>query len=157
MKGVSTKPGKTLLDTPKAIADRKRRNASRVEARRRDRQRYPERKAAMIAYQQKWKADNKAWIILSESRRTAAQFGFMPACAGMIDEAALAEVQRWLDKKPIGCEFCGKSSKRLVIDHNHFTGRIRAWLCDHCNGLEGKIACGLVDRLRAFVAERDAT
>lgn len=40
------------------------------------------------------------------------------------------------------CGICGVVGKELqrggmVIDHNHFTGWIRGWLCDPCNGRLG--------------------
>jgi hypothetical protein len=37
-----------------------------------------------------------------------------------------------------GCELCG-SDKRLCIDHNHETGKVRGCLCSGCNTLVGFI------------------
>lgn len=31
------------------------------------------------------------------------------------------------------CLICKESSKRLVVDHCHTTGKVRGLLCDHCN------------------------
>ena len=33
------------------------------------------------------------------------------------------------------CEICNRRRgfKALCLDHDHFTGRARGWLCDHCN------------------------
>lgn len=31
------------------------------------------------------------------------------------------------------CAICGCSDKRLVIDHDHSTGKVRSLLCDLCN------------------------
>lgn len=37
-------------------------------------------------------------------------------------------------KESVGCEICGKQDqRRLVIDHDHGTGKIRGLLCDLCN------------------------
>ena len=31
------------------------------------------------------------------------------------------------------CAICYTQPKRLVVDHNHTTGKVRALLCDNCN------------------------
>lgn len=35
------------------------------------------------------------------------------------------------------CEICGKTLVRLVIDHNHKTGKLRGVLCVSCNAALG--------------------
>src|ERR1041384_3130226 len=35
------------------------------------------------------------------------------------------------------CALCHKDAKRLVLDHNHETGRLRKFLCDRCNMFVG--------------------
>ena len=35
------------------------------------------------------------------------------------------------------CAICGKKRWRLVVDHNHKTGKIRGLLCNSCNSLLG--------------------
>lgn len=35
------------------------------------------------------------------------------------------------------CAICGVSDKKLVVDHNHTTGKVRALLCHHCNTMIG--------------------
>jgi len=43
-----------------------------------------------------------------------------------------------LQKKAGGaCRICGTKPKRLVIDHDHKSGRVRELLCDQCNHLLG--------------------
>jgi|ERR1700722_1627098 len=109
----------------------------------------------LVAYQKEWAARNVARVMLHGSRMRAQKEGHAPICNGMDRADALAEVQRWLDKKPVTCECCGKGG-RLTLDHCHRTGRIRAWLCHACNLLEGKIATGDVARLIAFMKSREA-
>ena len=43
------------------------------------------------------------------------------------------------------CAICGTSSKDLVIDHNHRTGKARSLLCNECN-----IHLGYYERDKAF-------
>lgn len=108
------------------------------------------------AYSRKWRLDNPAKHVLVKSRRSAKVHGHVPIGHGMSNEDAVAEVQSWLDKKPSACEFCENETEKLFLDHNHQTGRIRAWLCTVCNSLEGMIASGRVDRLRSFIQSRES-
>ena len=34
---------------------------------------------------------------------------------------------------PAACEVCGTQTQKLVVDHDHATGKVRGWLCLHCN------------------------
>jgi hypothetical protein len=36
------------------------------------------------------------------------------------------------------CRLCGVGSNKLVVDHNHRTGKVRALLCQNCNLSLGK-------------------
>ena len=31
------------------------------------------------------------------------------------------------------CDLCGRSGRRMVLDHCHETGRFRGWICHKCN------------------------
>ena len=42
-----------------------------------------------------------------------------------------------LEKQNDGCAICGElnlDGRRLAVDHNHNTGKIRGLLCQRCNG-----------------------
>ncbi len=46
----------------------------------------------------------------------------------------LADYERMLNSQNGVCAICGKAPEsRLVVDHNHETGKIRGLLCSHCN------------------------
>ena len=76
------------------------------------------------------------------------------ACAREVQQKAYAKYaygitfEEFKELKSLGCAVCG-SHEKVVIDHDHETGRIRAALCHNCN-----LALGHVkddpDRLRAL-------
>jgi hypothetical protein len=54
---------------------------------------------------------------------------------------SLEEYDKKLKEQNSVCAICGglcKSGKRLAVDHNHATGKIRDLLCGNCNGGLGK-------------------
>ncbi len=47
------------------------------------------------------------------------------------------EYDKMLEKQNDGCAICGElnlDGRRLAVDHNHNTGKIRGLLCQRCNG-----------------------
>ena len=46
---------------------------------------------------------------------------------------SLQEVREMLARQNSACAICKKSDRRLVLDHCHVTGRVRAFLCYGCN------------------------
>jgi hypothetical protein len=66
------------------------------------------------------------------------------ACRVIIDgvPVSLAERRRWERVEPrlvpFTCPVCQKTTipgltSKVVMDHDHKTGRVRAWICDSCN------------------------
>lgn len=41
-------------------------------------------------------------------------------------------VQGFIDSKSEECGICG-NKRKLVLDHDHKTGKVRGWVCRHCN------------------------
>ena len=65
-------------------------------------------------------------------------------CRSIIDGKRVSSKDKkiWLTKKPDfeiwECPICGKRTipgltSKVVLDHNHITGKPRAWICDSCN------------------------
>ncbi len=45
----------------------------------------------------------------------------------------LQQVDKLVGVSGGGCWICDRKDKRLVVDHNHKTGKVRGMLCDLCN------------------------
>jgi len=61
------------------------------------------------------------------------------------------EYERMARAQAGACAVCGVDEKRLVVDHDHVTGHVRALLCDRCNRDMAVVdEPGLVDRLLAY-------
>ena len=46
---------------------------------------------------------------------------------------SIDEYFRYLNQRPKLCEICKARDRKLCLDHNHETGKIRGWLCYGCN------------------------
>lgn len=52
---------------------------------------------------------------------------------------SLEQYEELLKKQAGKCAIClGKQARALSVDHSHFTGSVRALLCNNCNHLLGK-------------------
>ena len=60
------------------------------------------------------------------------------------------------DTKVEVCECCGERKKKLIIDHCHFTGEMRGWLCNPCNIAIGNLGDTLdgVQRAVKYLSKR---
>jgi len=66
----------------------------------------------------------------------------------------LAQYNEMLGKQEHLCALCGEkpeTDRRMHVDHDHVTGKIRALLCHHCNLLLGN-AKDSVERLHQAIA-----
>jgi recombination endonuclease VII len=89
-------------------------------------------------------ADNRAWrtahrdalnAAWSEKWRTDAAFRERKAAARRLSKYGLdaQTYERMLAEQNGVCAYCHKPARRLVVDHCHVTGVVRALLCDRCN------------------------
>lgn len=74
---------------------------------------------------------------------TTQKWGFYRQCSRCINVRHRYKVDGWPDlinrlgPPPSHCPICQRSSNRMVIDHDHATGRLRSWLCNECNVMVG--------------------
>lgn len=61
------------------------------------------------------------------------------------------EVEAMLAKQNGLCPLCGKPPKRVCVDHDHATGRVRGILCHGCNVGLGQLEAIGVDRAVAYL------
>lgn len=50
----------------------------------------------------------------------------------------LVQYERLFEKQSGGCAICGRNQKRLCVDHDHISGRVRGLLCNSCNNGLGR-------------------
>jgi hypothetical protein len=53
------------------------------------------------------------------------------------------------------CKICGKKTSKLVIDHDHVTGKVRGMLCHGCNTMLGKYETyrSMIDKFNKYLDE----
>ena len=78
---------------------------------------------------------------------------------------SLDEYNQKLENQKFVCEICGKSetsldgrtggTKRLAVDHDHKSGKIRGLLCWSCNTVIGKIgeSLDLLDAMKTYITK----
>lgn len=49
----------------------------------------------------------------------------------------IADYQAMYERQEGKCAICGTSEEKLVVDHNHKTGKVRELLCHLCNAMIG--------------------
>jgi len=54
-------------------------------------------------------------------------------CRGKFRDVISDEDLKMIKETTKECVICGEESNRLVVDHDHKTGKIRGMLCNHCN------------------------
>jgi len=54
------------------------------------------------------------------------------------------------------CYCCGTDNKRLVVDHNHSTNKVRKLLCDRCNYIAGAIEDEKYKAVLEYLKEHNA-
>lgn len=115
---------------------RERREAMIADQKARDAKRLEEVKTYRRAYYQRNKEALKA---AQQARARKALYG--------LEENDFADL---LEHQGMGCAICGASPRvrRMVVDHDHKTGKVRGILCHQCNlgiGLLGDCPLTLVD------------
>lgn len=72
----------------------------------------------------------------------------------------LEQYDKMFEEQNGNCAICGlpELMKRLAVDHNHETGKVRALLCNRCNLLVGQIENNyeLIDGILGYLQERGA-
>ena len=95
------------------IKGRKYFKAHHAEALARGKARYHKNRAVELALNKQWREAN-GWALTRRARK----YG--------LEKESVREMLKF------GCGICG-GHKRLVIDHDHDTGKVRGVLCDKCN------------------------
>jgi hypothetical protein len=74
--------------------------------------------------------DKKAWRIQRRKQINAYHYRWhLKRHYGLTSEE-LSQMKRYQRNR---CAICRKKPYRLVVDHNHKTGKVRGLLCDLCN------------------------
>jgi hypothetical protein len=65
----------------------------------------------------------------------------------------LVEYDEMLLTQGSRCALCHSDTKRLVVDHDHESGKVRSLLCDWCNHAVGIVEKdeGFLEDVRAYI------
>lgn len=111
-----------------------------------------------LAYQREWYARNRERVRAEARAKYAAEgerireetrWRKIKSRYGLTRE----QVEELREKQSNGCALCQRSGTRLVVDHDHATGRVRGLLCIRCNnalGALGDSGAG-IERALAYV------
>jgi hypothetical protein len=76
-------------------------------------------------------------VVLAKMRETGKAGGWLDSRLRRKFGIGLKEYQEMHEAQGGLCKLCGRpertKQRRLVVDHCHFTGKIRGLLCHHCN------------------------
>lgn len=90
------------------------------------RKNYIKRREYMIAKTKKYQKENRETYLVSKKNTSLKKlYGI-----------TIIEYKEMFEKQKGVCAICfkhNKSSKKLGVDHNHTTGKVRSLLCDKCN------------------------
>ena len=102
--------------------------------------RSPESKAKQIAYQKEWKKLNPDKIKIMRRKaylKGNAEYQKKYAVKNLVKQYGISEetYNAMFASQAGTCAICHgvNNGKRLFIDHNHNTGKVRGLLCLHCN------------------------
>lgn len=78
----------------------------------------------------------KACILGHVRKRPGLQAKYQRKCRyGLTHEDYL----KMLTEQNSSCAICGRADRKLVVDHDHVTGKVRALLCEKCNFAIGNL------------------
>lgn len=87
-------------------------------------------KKCMNAFQRNWNKDHPDYYSTRKSRN---QFYFRDQKLMKVYGLTRLDYEEILKRQNSSCAICRSASQKLVVDHDHLTGRVRGLLCRRCN------------------------
>lgn len=88
---------------------------------------YKRNRASRLASQKRWASKNPEWVKENSRRQSLRRkYGI-----------TLEEFYNKVESQGGCCLICGVYGKKLMVDHDHKTGRIRGIICHNCNMVIG--------------------